>query len=126
MELFTKEQYDQLLANGRASAESEGGIDHKPVVKIFTPDADATWLLSEIVPHDPDIAFGLCDLGLGSPEMGYVSLTELRNLRGMLKLPVERDLHFKAVGTLTQYAKAASLVGRIVEPAFFLPDGGQS
>ena len=39
----------------------------------FTPDAGATWLLTEIDPDDHDHAFGLCDLGQGFPELGYVS-----------------------------------------------------
>jgi hypothetical protein len=39
--------------------------------------AGATKLLTEIDPGDDDTAFGLCDLGLGCPEVGYVSLSEL-------------------------------------------------
>jgi hypothetical protein len=42
-------------------------IDFPPVVKLFTPDAGTTWLLTEIDPDDPDRAFGLCDLGSGFP-----------------------------------------------------------
>ena len=34
---------------------------------MFTPEAGATWLLNEIDPEDPDIAFSLCDLGVGAP-----------------------------------------------------------
>ena len=41
-----------------------------PVVKLFTPDVNATWLLTELDPEDPDISFGLCDLGVGCPELG--------------------------------------------------------
>ena len=59
-------------------------------MKLFTPDAGATWLLTEIDLKDPDIAFGLCDLGLGYPELGSVSLSEIAALRGKLGLPVER------------------------------------
>lgn len=105
MELFTKEQYEQLLANGAASAASEGGIDHQPVVKLFTPDAGATWLLSEIDPHQPDYAFGVADLGLGFVEMGSVYLPEIRELRGRAGLPVERDLGFTARGTVGDYCR---------------------
>ena len=35
-------------------------------------------------------AFGLCDLGLGCPELGYVSLNELRTVRGKLRLPIRQ------------------------------------
>lgn len=111
--LILDHQLEQLLANGRASAASEGGIDHEPVVKLFTPDAGATWLLSEL-DADGDTAFGLCDLGLGCPELGYVSLNEIRSIRGRFRLPVERDIHFKAKKKLTEYASEASNAGRIV------------
>ena len=90
----------QLLANGRATksalAEMREPPDHRPVVKLFTPDAACTWLLTEIDPDAPDIAFGLCDLGMGFPELGTVSLSEIGQLRGRLGLPVERDLWFEA------------------------------
>lgn len=110
MKLFTQAQYAQLLANGRKQQEAMAKneeFDPMPVIKLFTPDAAATWLLSEIDPEDPDIAFGLCDLGLGFPELGRVSLTEIRAVRGRLKLPVERDLGFSADKTLSAYAEEA-------------------
>jgi len=110
MDLLTPETREQLLANGRLTAE---GVNHDPfpVVKIFTPDAAATWLLSELDPNNPDIAFGLCDLGLGMPELGTVSLTELSKLRGKLGLPVERDLGFHAERPLSHYAQEARKAG---------------
>lgn len=118
MKLFTQKQHQRLLANGRATKEAqEAGRpepDHAPVVKLFTPDAGATWLLTEIDPDEPELAFGLCDLGLGFPELGNVSLTELAELRGNAGLPVERDRWFTANGPLSAYAKAANAARRIV------------
>src|SRR5579862_3074078 len=115
MKLLTKEIKERLLDNGRKNAEriADDGktIDFEPVVKLFTPDAGATWLLTEINPDEQDIAFGLCDLGLGSPELGNVSLSEIAAIRGKLGLPVERDLHFTAKKTLSQYADEASCLG---------------
>ncbi|MEQ8829845.1 MAG: DUF2958 domain-containing protein [Alphaproteobacteria bacterium] len=117
MKLFTKTQHERLLANGTANAEriaEDGNVhDFWPVVKLFTPDAGATWLLSEIDPEEPDIAFGLCDLGMGSPELGSVSLSELASVRGRLGLPVERDRHFKPTKSLTAYADEARRLGHI-------------
>ena len=89
------------------------GKDNFPVVKLFTPDAGATWLLTELYPDDPDIAFGLCDLGLGFPELGTVRLSELAELRGKLGLPVERDLHFTAKKPISAYAEEAMQRGCI-------------
>ncbi|ART47590.1 DUF2958 domain-containing protein [Acidovorax sp. JG5] len=112
MNLISDELRAQLLANDRQSLADEG-FDPPPVVKLFTPDAGATWLLTEIDPDD-DHAFGLCDLGLGFPELGYVSLAELATLRGRLGLPVERDMHFKADKSISAYAREARMSGRIV------------
>ena len=63
--------------------------------------------------YDPDIAFGLCDLGMGCPELGSVSLSEITALRGALGLPVERDRHFKATKRLSAYAEEATRLNRI-------------
>jgi hypothetical protein len=112
MKLILQSQIDQLLANGGATSAAQAAgkepPDHKPVVKLFTPDAGATWLLTEIDPEDPDIAFGLCDLGLGFPELGSVRLSEIASFRGALKLPVERDRFFEAAHPISVYARAAS------------------
>lgn len=111
MQLLTQCQTYDLLRNGRSNPNGEQ--DLTPVVKLFTPWANATWLLTELKPDDQDIAFGLCDIGLGSPELGYVSLSELRSLRGPAGLTVERDLSFKAGKTLQAYADEAHAAGYI-------------
>lgn len=118
MKLLTDEQRDRLLANGRlrlsvAAERPECEIDFFPVVKLFTPDAGCTWLLTELDPEDGDTAFGLCDLGMGCPELGYVSLAELASVRGRLGLPVERDLHFAPRYSIGEYAARARLEGRL-------------
>jgi hypothetical protein len=87
--------------------------DFEPVVKLFNPMGAATWLLSEL--DEDDVAFGLCDLGMGEPELGYVSLEEIREVRLPLGLYIERDLHFTAKAKLSVYAQAARIKGRITE-----------
>jgi glycine/D-amino acid oxidase-like deaminating enzyme len=82
-------------------------------VKLFCPWGGATWLLTELDPQDPDIAFGLCDLGMGEPELGNVSLSEIAAVRGPGGLTIERDLHFKPEKTLQGYADEARELGRI-------------
>jgi hypothetical protein len=119
MTLLTASIREQLLANGRANRREDGlpreddAIDHKPVVKLFTPDASCCWLLTELDPGYTDDAFGLCDLGMGYPELGYVSLSELESVRGPLNLPIERDVHFEADKTLSAYAAEARRLGAI-------------
>ena len=98
-----------LLTNALADE-----CDHFPVAKLFTPDAGATWLISECDPDEPDRLFALCDLGVGMPELGYASLEEIAALRGPLGLPVERDEHFIAEKPLSVYADEARVKGRIV------------
>jgi Protein of unknown function (DUF2958) len=117
MTLITKAQTEQLLANGLAQRAAidrqEQAFNFKPVVKLFTPDAQCTWLLTEI-DEGTDLAFGLRDLGLGCPALGYVNLTELRTVRGKLGLPIERDLHFEADKPISAYADEARCRGHIV------------
>ncbi|MGX9779184.1 DUF2958 domain-containing protein [Pseudomonas aeruginosa] len=104
--LITYEQRFLLLANGRESLQNPD-FDPAPVAKLFTPDAGAIWLLTEIDPDDHDHAFGLCDLGLGEPELGWVSLRELATVLGRLSLPIECDLSFCAKKRLNAYAREA-------------------
>jgi len=105
MKLFTKAQLQKLRTNSR-----KGG-NHKPVVKLFNPCGAATWLLSEL--DDDNIAFGLCDLGMGCPELGYVSIAEITSVRLPFGLKIERDIHFKATKSLSEYAKEARESGQI-------------
>ena len=55
MSLLTQAQRAQLLANGEANvarnAAGQAEHDFVPVVKLFTPDAGATWLLTELEPR---------------------------------------------------------------------------
>lgn len=111
MKLITKEQERKLLRNGQNRDQ-----DHEPVVKIFNPYGKATWLLNELDPDNPDHGFGLCDLGQGCPELGYVSISELTSMRHpQLGMGLERDRHFKATAPLSAYTKAAQQVGHIVD-----------
>ena len=109
MKLFTKEIEKALAANASADESTR-----RPVVKLFGGGA-CTWLISERI--DDDTLFGLCDLGMGFPELGYVSQSELEGLRfgmhGAGVEVVERDLYFTADKTLSEYAREARGLGRI-------------
>jgi hypothetical protein len=117
MKLITTEQHTQLLANGHAALEAaraDRDIDLIPVVKLFTPGGFARYLLTEIDPTDSDRAYGLCDLGTGRPDLGYVSLRELESVRDEFGLCVERDLNFVADKPLSAYAEVAYTRGLII------------
>lgn len=112
MILFPADILAKLAANGAASQRAE--LDHQPVVKIFNPMGGATWLLTESDPDEPDILFGLCDLGMGSPELGNVRRSELEQLRIPGRLPLERDLYFRADKPLSHYTEQARIEQRII------------
>lgn len=117
MKLITKDIRDRLIENGRAQALVKGTEDERdffPVVKFFNPAGAATWLITEMDPDEPDILFGLCDLGMGCPELGSVRLSELQSVRGPLGLGIERDVMFEATHPLSAYARAAREAGAIV------------
>ncbi len=106
MKLLTKEIEAKLSKNiGNATKD-------KPYLKLFNPVGSATWLISEY--HEEDRTFfGLCDLGMGYPELGYVSLEELESLRLPFGLTIERDIHFEPKKTLSEYAAEANQLGSI-------------
>jgi len=112
--LITDGERVQLLANGQARAAGRA-FDPLPVVRLFTPDAHATWLLAALDPADGDTAYGLCDVGIGMPELGTVKLSALADIVGPRKRPVLRDLHFRATRTLSEYARLAHLNGSILD-----------
>ena len=105
---LTRPQFDQLVENHKNRDR-----DHAPVVAFFG-GSSCTWLISELDP-ETGTAFGLCDLGQGSPELGSVHLPELFAVRfPPFKLSVERDLHFKGKHPMSYYADKAREKGRIV------------
>lgn len=115
VKLLLKSQYDQMIKNGQASLDAgENTPDHKPVVKLFSPVGAATWLLSELDPENPDIAFGLCDLGMECPELGYVSMSELEGVTLRFGLKIERDMYWEPEKTLSAYAEEARARGKII------------
>jgi hypothetical protein len=108
---LTYKQRAQLQMNGAARAAGQS-IDPYPVVKLHTLDAGAAWLLTELDP-DGDQAYGLCDAGIGSPELAQVSLLALENVRGPRGLRIVADPHFKPRQTLSCYLADAQRDGSI-------------
>src|SRR5690606_26242144 len=88
--MIPRSLFNELLANGMETARGRE-CDFHPVVKLFDPNGSAVWLLAEIDPAEPSRAYGLCDLGQGFPELGYVDLGELATVRSGFGLPVEID-----------------------------------
>lgn len=109
--LITEAQHRQMLVNGHRSS-STPEHDPMPVVRLYVVGGNALWLLAEVDPDDPDVAFGLCDPGDGFPTLGTVRLSALEGLaeRGMI---VARDTGFVATSPISRYAEHAYRSGRI-------------
>jgi len=112
--LITDEQRAQLFANGEARA-ADHATDPLPVVRLFTPDAHATWLLASLDPSDGDTAYGLIDLGIGIPELGTVKLSDLASIVGPHRQRVMRDRYFQPVRRLSEYLRLAKENGSITD-----------
>jgi hypothetical protein len=109
LHLVTDADRIRLFANALSPERN-----HQPVLRIFLPGSGITWLISECDPDQPDSLFALCDLACGHPELGFVSLDEIMQVRSRLGLPVERDQHFIATKSISEYAREARIKGRIV------------
>ena len=68
--------------------------DKQVVVKFFNPLGSQTWEIVEgSEQEDGDwILFGFCDLGMGMPEWGYVTLHQLEEIKLPMGMGIERDI----------------------------------
>ena len=108
--LFTQTQFDLLIRNG---SDTSVDRDYPPVAKLFLTNTDCVWLISELDPEYPEIAFGLCDLGMGFPELGSVSIAEMEECESFFH-QIKQDTAFEGKYPLTVYARAARRAERIV------------
>lgn len=87
--LMTKE-LEKIIPKMYSSEDTK--LEDKIVyAKFFTPDSNWTWWVLEYDKTE-QLLFGM--VHGHERELGYVSLTELEELKGPLGLKVERDIHF--------------------------------
>ncbi len=106
-----------LRANAinRAACDEIGlPFDPPPLLKLFNPLGAATWLATELG-EDGTTLFGLADLGLGCPELGYFSLRAISAIHLPFGMRIERDEGFTTPFGLARWAQAAQEAGSIVE-----------
>ena len=100
MQLITKE-LEELIP--KMYSDENTKLEEKVVyAKLFTPDSNWTWWILEYDKTEK-ICFAMVH-GLEN-ELGYVSITELEEVKGPMGLKVERDLHF----TPTKYSEIEEL-----------------
>ncbi len=119
MLIIDKEMREKLLENGKPENKGE---NHLPVVQVSILGSDYQWLLTELDPEHQNIAFGLCDLGMGFPEMGYVDLKDIQNLAAMtgLVMPVICIRKMDAKYPLMTYWRASLVNSKITMDEKFL------
>lgn len=55
---FTLEQYRELVKSGYRTW-TDPDFEALPVVRLYTPDGEAEWIITEINPYDTTRAYGL-------------------------------------------------------------------
>lgn len=114
MTILTDDLREKLIKIGCDVENGANEFELQPPVKLFNPCGAGTWLISFLYPDNPDIAFGLADLGQGFPETGDIYLPGLENFRGRFGLGIERDIYFKPEKSLGEYADEARDKGRLI------------
>jgi hypothetical protein len=87
-----------------------------PIIRLhmFNPMGQGDWWVTEGSwegeptdgnPGEDFIMFGLCDLGF--PELGYVSLNEMKSVHLPFGMGIERDLHWVPVPLSTIQEKVS-------------------
>ena len=110
------ENLTEIMIHNYQEVQTGLAKDHEPVVKLHSKYGKAIGLLSELDPAN-NIAFGLCDLGQGNPELSYVSIEHLESIKhARLKVRmVEIDPAFDGKFPMSVYKEAALKGKRITE-----------
>lgn len=87
--------------------ETENEEEKICYVKLFLPSSNWTWYIIEIDKSDNNTCYGLVD-GF-EKELGYFTIRELENLKGLFGLKVELDTSFNT--TKLSKIKGAKNVG---------------
>lgn len=94
MKLLTKAIENKFAKAPLYSTDGKPAVEKECIVKFFTPDANWTWYAveGEKNPEGDWEFFGLVDGHVA--EWGYFTLSQLQEVRGQFRLPVERDRHY--------------------------------
>lgn len=104
--LLTDEQIQKLKQIGLSEEQNEGQV---PIVRLHLPDKNAYWLFSCIVSGQEKMAYGIFEMGIGFPEIGYFHLDDIADMKFEKNVAIENDLEFKGEHSLLKYAEIAHL-----------------
>ncbi|GHE73244.1 hypothetical protein GCM10019059_36030 [Camelimonas fluminis] len=104
----------ELLSDNATRAKADPNFDPIPHLKLFTPWARCTWLITESDSKDPNLVYGLADLGNGEPEFGAINLHEILSLTGPQGMLVEVDKYWEPKHPISVYIENAQKAGRII------------
>ena len=117
--LITRSAFEDLIRNGRFRDEDDSGeavcadfdsFNPLPVLMLFS--SPAVWLLTDMASEDPDVVFGLFDLGANYPEIGYERLSRL--IAAFPDLTCSQN--FRARAPLHAYIDASRKAGYVRHP----------
>lgn len=120
MKLITKE-LEKIFEKYPIGSQDGLGGSAKVIAKFFNPVGAGTWLITEAEKtEDGDYEmFGYCHLGDDEiPELGYVMLSQLENLKLPFGLKVERDLYMPKDCNLIQSMRRTG----ITPPSYMLEE----
>lgn len=92
---FNKPAYKYIREADKLPVTLDPNLDADQIVcrvRLFNPTGSGTWWLAS---YDPEsgIAFGIAELF--ERELGDIYMPELVAHRGLMGLPIERDIHFR-------------------------------
>ena len=107
-------EYDLRRMRFQGSLPEEKKKLNRPVVKLTNiNNPDQIWLLSEY-DEENNLCFGLMDLGMGFPEIGYLDLDEVNEVNRTQGNIIIQDREFSTTKTLEQLGEIARENHRIV------------
>ena len=90
MKLLTKEILKRFAEVGSQEEKADPII----IAKFFNPTGAGTWYATEYNPERKEFFGWVSIFGDYNDELGYFSLTELENFKGVFGTGIERDLYF--------------------------------
>jgi len=94
-----------------AKLEKAGYYGKTAIMKLFNPYGGQTWIVTGRDPDEPDMLYGVVDLGMGCVEAGPFYLPELLEAQSPFRFKLERDMYFNGGQTIEELLVRETLSG---------------